>query len=716
MTRLDRKIGRREMPRRYQVARLACGALAVLAACSRATPNDWPTHRGNPERTGSLDDRRGPAKPKVFWAYRAQEHFIASPVVGGKVLYVSGLGPFNTPVLHGLSLGPDEPGKALWTKTAPYVKRPMVCSPALVDGLAVFGDGMHQTDSAILYCIRADTGRAVWQYAVPGHLVHMEGSPTIANGRVFIGGGDAGVLCVALKQVRLDGRDLSFAALGALLEKRWGELAARYEQQRKKDPDFALPPSDDALPKASPVLLWQKGKGTWHVDAPVAVRGDRVVVASAFLDAEKVGRRSLLCLRAGDGAVLWETPLTINPWTGATLAGDLALVGCSSIRYDPKLIPRAKGEVLAVELASGKVRWRKPVPGGVLSPLAVKGDSAFFTATDGKIRCWQVATGKEKWVREASAGFFAGCALAGGMVYAADLKSVVHALAQADGKPQWTLDLSSHPAVQAPGQVYGSPVVHGGDIYLATCNLEGPSADQPCAVVCLSDRAPAEGPGPGEAITIDRVHRTVTVPCRIAPRKLATLKEVYPLEVVATYPAPRGQKAHETVVVFDVKPSDVHKALVALGLKPGRPALGEGPPAQGREVGVSLVVPGLTGRPRVIPIEKAMVDRRTGKPLPPLKWIFTGSALRQVDPDKDDKVYGADLSGTLISLFPVTNETVFQANLTMREGNLLRLETNKNVLPPEGTSAKLILRVKPKPWWQPGSAGAKPGRKGNGSR
>src|SRR6266542_2990574 len=81
--------------------------------------------------------------------------------------------------------------------------------------------------------------------------------------------------------------------------------------------------------------------------------------------------------------------------------------------------------------------------------------------------------------------------------------------------------------------------------------------------------------GQPSGITVDKDKRTVTIACSIAPRKLPNLKQIYPIEVIATFPAPRGQKAHETVVNFDVKPSDVHKALVGLGLKPGKPGLGE---------------------------------------------------------------------------------------------------------------------------------------------
>ncbi len=171
------------------------------------------------------------------------------------------------------------------------------------------------------------------------------------------------------------------------------------------------------------------------------------------------------------------------------------------------------------------------------------------------------------------------------------------------------------------------------------------------------------------------------------------MPQTYPIEVIATLPAPQGKKAHETVITFDVKPSAIHQALEQIGLKPGKPAKGEGAKASGPELKISLEVPGSDGNPQRMAIEKALVDSKTGKPMPNLKWYFTGSVMSQPDPQKDDKVYGADLSGTLIAIFPVTDETVLQTNLTMKEEPLLKLETSKQ-LPAVGTPVKLVLEAK----------------------
>jgi hypothetical protein len=74
------------------------------------------------------------------------------------------------------------------------------------------------------------------------------------------------------------------------------------------------------------------------------------------------------------------------------------------------------------------------------------------------------------------------------MVYAGDTLGIVHAIDLASGQGKWTLDLGTAAEVKAPGMIYGGPVVQGGRLFVATCNLEGPFAGKPTAVVCIGDK------------------------------------------------------------------------------------------------------------------------------------------------------------------------------------------------------------------------------------
>jgi hypothetical protein len=201
------------------------------------------------------------------------------------------------------------------------------------------------------------------------------------------------------------------------------------------------------------------------------------------------------------------------------------------------------------------------------------------------------------------------------------------------------------------------------------------------------------GDDPG--VTIDKSARLIKIDAKVAPRKLPHLKgEIYPIEVIACWPHPKGKKAHETVVTIEAKPSAVHKALVDLGLKPGKPVMGEAKdPPMGPRVNLYLEIVGADGEMKRVSIDKVLVDKRSGKPLPKsVEWRFTGSAMTRPDPDKDE-IYGADFSGTLIAIFPVTDQTVLQTNLTMKEEKYVKLETNPKVLPKEGTPVKLVIEV-----------------------
>lgn len=474
------------MKRTITILLLAWLPPLVMAGFAMA---DWSTARGNAARTGANDCRMGPTDPRVLWMHPAKESFIASPVVDGDRVFVSGLGAFNTSSLYALAAEDGAPAmRVRWAKAPSVLKLPTVSSPAVAKGQLLLGDGMHQTDGASLYCLAADTGRLAWRFSISGELVHIEGSPTIDSGRVFFGAGHGGVVCLDPGRLSLAGKDLTAKEVQAVQDKRWQELLVAYELEKKKNADFAIPPSEDQLPQATPKLVWQQGKNAWHVDAAVAVVDDNVLAASAFLDAEKAGERALLCLSATDGSLRWKAPLKFNPWAGPTIYENTVIVGGSSIRFDPKEIPIGRGEVVALNLADGKVLWRRDVPGGVVSSVAAANGLAIFTATDGKVRAWDISTGRTTWTYDAKMPFFAAPAIAGELAYVADLKGVIHAIQLADGKAVWKLELAKDPAVKNRGMVYGSPVIAKGRLYVATCNLAGDESSAGSVVVCIGNK------------------------------------------------------------------------------------------------------------------------------------------------------------------------------------------------------------------------------------
>ena len=69
-----------------------------------------------------------------------------------------------------------------------------------------------------------------------------------------------------------------------------------------------------------------------------------------------------------------------------------------------------------------------------------------------------------------------------------------------------------------------------------------------------------------------------------------------------------------------------------------------------------------------VTIDKAMIDPKNGKPFPKtVEWRFTGSALTQPDPNKEEKVYGADLTGNWVVSNPNADGTVRKTYFDLKQ-------------------------------------------------
>ncbi len=690
--------------------------LVTVALCGFAAAEDgWTTFQGNMRRTGCVDEVPGPTRGDVLWVYPGRSHHLAAPTPAGGRLFVTALGAFNAPEFAALDLADRPQKRVVWTKSSPTFRLPTVGSPVVADGIVYVGEGMHENVAGVLSAFSARDGLPLWRYEVEGKLRHLEGAPLVREGhRIYFGCGSEGVICLDASRVRTGGRELSIEDYEKHARVVRAELLAAHEIEKRSD-EFAVPPSDGAvLASLDPQLktVWTAGRDRWHVDSSVAYlelqgddEGSAVVLAgSAFLDEEQVGFRGVVCIDARSGVQQWTLPLPLNPWGSPSVARlrvgagsarrPVALVGCSSIRFDPSTVPGARGQVVAIDVRSGERIWKIDVPGGVLCPVAVDPatERGVFTATDGVVRCVDVTRGEVLWSQRGRSPYFAGVALSGGRVYSVDLDGRVDAFGIDRGKRLWSLGVGRDPRVGLPGRVFGSLVCAGGRIYVATHNVEGPQQSRPTAIVAIGEADRESGRDVG--VRVDRVRRRVLVDVEIAPRKLPHLEKIYPIEVMAT--AREGKKAHETVLLSAAKPSDVHRAIESLGLRAGSPGIGETSRPSGPEVRLLLEFPGRVGLTKRVDLACTVVDRRTGLGVTSgaaarrVRWIFTGSSVIEAAEPGSDLVYGADFSGTLATIYPVTAETVLQSTLDMEAESLLTLEVSPR-LPAVGTRATLVI-------------------------
>ena len=174
-----------------------------------ATPNDWPTYRGNRFR-GGMTQRTIATRLEVKWQAKLPTGPTASTIAGGKV-YVC------DPDTHTLYALDSSSGKTAWTFTADgRIDSP----PTYHNGMVLFGarDGW-------LYCLRAVDGQLSWRFKdLPDRLVGafgqlesawpISGSVLVLDDKVYAAAGRSSFLDGGIFLYCLD------PATGALLKSR----------------------------------------------------------------------------------------------------------------------------------------------------------------------------------------------------------------------------------------------------------------------------------------------------------------------------------------------------------------------------------------------------------------------------------------------------------------------------------------------------------------
>ena len=191
-------------------------------------------------------------------------------------------------------------------------------------------------------------------------------------------------------------------------------------------------------------------------------------------------------------------------------------------------------------------------------------------------------------------------------------------------------------------------------------------------------------------ITFDLETKTIELEATVVQR------EADWLELLACSP---GTREHEAILTVPAKPSHIHLALTAIGLKHGSPMmvkrLEDGKldtkPAHGPAIAVSVIYQ-LDDQTIEQPAGKWIINRKTDKTLDNETWIFTGSHFQQFD---DQQYYMADIEGTIISLVNFGDDLLTLPSKTTNYSDQEQLGCNTAEIPPIGTP--VTIRLQPVP-------------------
>lgn len=214
-----------------------------------------------------------------------------------------------------------------------------------------------------------------------------------------------------------------------------------------------------------------------------------------------------------------------------------------------------------------------------------------------------------------------------------------------------------------------------------------------------SRSAVLESPGVGlktvfPHIRIDVGRKLVEFDGRVSPLIFAPYEgRFFYLE---TFVCKAGTKDHESLVVTDAVPSQIHAALLLIGLEPGHPVTWDHPngepvarPAEGPPVDVRFVLDEGPHERVVDPRDWTKVKGGAGR-FPEGHWVFAGSAIAGTT---DKPFYEADAAGTIVGLASFGTEVISWPRVISAEESDKQLEwvADLEAIPPADTP--VVVRV-----------------------
>jgi outer membrane protein assembly factor BamB len=487
---------------------------------------DWPAFRGGPERRGADPGSADPVSGGTVWTFTKDKTFFCSPAAAGGRIFATSA---DKAVFHdrGAIYCLDADSGAVVWKYSPDDFRATFSSPAVAGGYVVSGEGLHFVRDGRITCLEAATGKPLWQFRTASHV---ESSPSIYDGKAYVGAGDDGLYCIALQ------------------------------------------PGADGKPR----VLWHlDGKKYPDCEAPPLAHDGKVFFC---LGEEGCG---ICCVDAQTGREIWRVTTPYPVFAGPTLAGGKLFAGMGNGNYvdnaqqvaqkrieemrrkgasaaemakaRQRLAPA--GEVWTLDPATGRVLSKVSVKETVLGAPAAADGRLYFGSRDGLFYCLE-PDGKtlRKW--NARDPIISGPAVGSDHVYFVTEKGRLYGLDRRTFRPVWEADVGEG------GSCISSPIVANGHVYVGSAGK---------GLLCVGRAVAASRPiwagrlgGPGRSGWADSS----------APPSQAAMLWQYPRSPAAANPA--------AVLVPDVPPAFLEGSLYVGIRREGqaglaRLALGRGP-------------------------------------------------------------------------------------------------------------------------------------------
>ena len=365
---------------------------------------EWPA-RGGLSRQASVDDTAPPTAGGIQWVGGVGYSFYASPAVAdGRVYCVGSTGDRGR--LFCWEIGT---GRLLWT-AAPPGMRATFSSPIVHGSTLIVGEGLHHTTDASVYCIDLRSGREgviLWQFATRSHI---ECTPVVDDGNVFVTAGDDGVYCLRLVS--------------------------------------------DA--SNSDRLVWHvPGERLPDVETTLAVDDGRVYVGTG------IGGQSLVVLDAGTGNEVSRLDMPLPVYGLPAFHDDHLYIGMG----DGDLVNHqdTQGQVVCFDRMTLEQLWAYRTPGTTLGAVACDDAGLVLGCADGHVYALSHdGDVLNSW--NSRSPIVTSQAVQRGMAYVVNGSGLLYGLRRNDLSVLWETRLGS------PDNYVSSPVVANGHILIGTPN------------------------------------------------------------------------------------------------------------------------------------------------------------------------------------------------------------------------------------------------------
>ncbi len=375
--------------------------------------------RRDPARRAWLGNAADPTAGGRRWSYRGDgPTYLSSPAVVGGYVYAASaeISPF-APLGTGRIVCLDaETGAPVWRDGAGDL-RAVFSSPAVTADYVVCGEGLHTATDARVVCLRRSTGKRLWEFRT---RQHVESSPCIYEGKVYVGAGDDGYYCLALE--------------GA----------------------------------GTPRVIWHRTAAEGFMDCesdPVASEGKIYVGLGE-------GGNAICCLAADTGELLWKLPTPFPVFAPPSLADGKLYVGMGNGDFANTAEQLGKpggGQLWCIDLKRPQAPlWVREVGQTILGAAAVADGRVYVGSMDGRLRCLGAADGRVLAEWNARSPILTCPAVAGSHVYVVTQNGMLYGLDSRTLAPVWEACLWTKPPDPGEDHFLSSPVVANGHVYVGT--------------------------------------------------------------------------------------------------------------------------------------------------------------------------------------------------------------------------------------------------------